>query len=131
MVFETIIAQKIATLGTPSHCCNWWRVTKWAKFCIRLVRCCHTFNLKCNNSTITFVTWYQLLNTLFVICNRLPCKQIYNVWTIWEHIKGRVGRDRMVVWLTNCICNRFWSQLKLWCRNVLDTTICDKVFQWI
>jgi hypothetical protein len=34
-------------------------------------------------------------------CNRLPCNQIYNVRTICENIKGRGGRDRMVVGFTN------------------------------
>ena len=116
MVFETIGTQNITTFGTPSHCFNWWRVTKWAQFCIRLVRCCHTFNLKCKNFTISFATWYQWLQSWLVICNRLPCKQIYNIRTIWENIRGRGGRDGMVVWLTNCICNQFLSPLKLWVR---------------
>ena len=61
--------KKIITFGTPPYCFYWWRVTEWAKFFIRLVQCCHTFNLKCNNSTITFVT-YQWLQSWFV--NRLP-----------------------------------------------------------
>ena len=113
MVLETIGTQKIITFGTPIHCFYWWRVTKWTKLFTRLVRRCHAINLKCNNSTITFVTWYQWLHSSFVICNRLSCKQIYNVPTILENIRSRAGRDRMIIWLTNCICNQWLSQLNL------------------
>ena len=94
MVFETIGTQKIIAFGTPIHCFNWWRVTKWAKCFIRLVRYCHSFNLKCNNCTITFATWYKWLQSWFVLCNRLPCNQIYNVRTLWETIRDRSDRDR-------------------------------------
>ena len=46
-------------------------------------------------------------------CNRLPCNQIYNVRTICENIKGRGGRDRMVIGFTNCTCSLRLSPLKL------------------
>jgi hypothetical protein len=46
------------------------------------------------------------------------------------------GRDHMVVWFYNYICNQCLSPLMLWVRiplsrNVLDTTLCDKVCQWL
>ena len=48
---------------------------------------------------------------------------------------GRHGRDHMVVGLTT-ICNQCWSPLTLWLwihsyRDVFDTTLCDKVCQWL
>jgi hypothetical protein len=64
-----------------------------------------------------------------------PCNQVYNVRTIWENIRGSGCRDRIIVWLTNCICGQFLSPLKLlfechWWRGVLDTTFV-KVCQWV
>jgi hypothetical protein len=39
-------------------------------------------------------------------------------------------------WIYNCLCNQCLSPLKLWVqiqlmRGVLDTTLCDKVCQWL
>jgi hypothetical protein len=40
------------------------------------------------------------------------------------------------IWIYNYLCNQFLSPLKLWVwiplvRGVLDTTLCDKVCQWL
>ena len=49
----------------------------------------------------------------------------------------RHGLDRMYgSWLSNYRCNRCLSPQMLWVRTplrwgVLDTTLCDKVFQWL
>jgi hypothetical protein len=62
----------------------------------------------------------------------------------WSYIflsmarRGRRGRDRMVIRFTstiyNYLCNRCLEPLKLrvrsW-RGVLDTTLCNKVYQWL
>jgi hypothetical protein len=47
--------------------------------------------------------------------------------------RGR-GRDRMVVGSITTICNQCLSPLTMWVRitlrrGVLDTTLCDKVYQ--
>jgi hypothetical protein len=36
-------------------------------------------------------------------------------------------------WIYNCLCNQCLSPLKFWIRwrGVLDTTLCDKVWQWL
>jgi hypothetical protein len=47
---------------------------------------------------------------------------------------GRLGRDRMVVWIYIYLCNRCRSPLMLWVRTQLMemcTTLCDKVCQWL
>jgi hypothetical protein len=49
--------------------------------------------------------------------------------------RGR-GRDRMVVGSITTICNQCLSPLTMWVRitlrrGVLDTTLCDKVYQWL
>jgi hypothetical protein len=45
---------------------------------------------------------------------------------------GHRGRDCMVVWINNYLCNQCLSPLMLWVRisirrGVLDTALCDKV----
>ena len=39
-------------------------------------------------------------------------------------------------WFNNCLCNQYLSPIMLWVqtplrRDVLDTTLCDKVCQWL
>jgi hypothetical protein len=40
-------------------------------------------------------------------------------------------------WIYNCLCNQYLSTLKLWVQApfmagcILDTTLCDKVCQWL
>ena len=46
------------------------------------------------------------------------------------------GPARMVVGINNYLCNQCISPLTLWIRislmrGVLDTTLCDKVYQWL
>jgi len=60
--------------------------------------------------------WYNYTLTIFLICT------------------GRHGRDRMVVWFYNYLCNQCQSPLRLWVqiplrRGLLNTTLCDKVCQ--
>ena len=65
---------------------------------------------------------------------------LYNVLpslTSKETPRGRRGRDRMVVeFTTTYVCNRCISPLTLWVRipirrGLLDTTLCNKVCQWL
>ena len=65
------------------------------------------------------------------------CANIYWIYlqfmTVWG---GRRGRNRNGSWIYNYQCNQCLSALKLWVRipfrwGVLDTTLCDKVCQWI
>jgi len=44
--------------------------------------------------------------------------------------RDRRGRDRTVVGITIILCNQCQSPLQL-SRGVLDTTLCDKVCQWL
>ena len=34
-------------------------------------------------------------------------------------------------WIYNCLCNQCLSPQKLWVRTPFDTTLCDKVCQWL
>jgi hypothetical protein len=57
----------------------------------------------------------------------------YTVCPIWRGCLGH-GRDCMVIY--NYLCNQCLSTLRLWVRipfrrGVLDTTLCDKVCQWL
>jgi len=62
-----------------------------------------------------------------------------NTRTVILHLnsRGRRGRDRMVVWISNhLLCNQCLLPLMLWVRisfmqGVLVTTLCDKVWQWL
>jgi hypothetical protein len=57
---------------------------------------------------------------------------IYNYWPLvkhtdgYQHRKGRRDRDRMVIGVTttNTISACSW-------RGILDTTLCDQVYQWL
>jgi hypothetical protein len=50
--------------------------------------------------------------------------------------EGRRGRDRMVIWFYNYLCNQSQSPLKFWGRiphmsRWTCATLCDKVCQWL
>jgi hypothetical protein len=67
----------------------------------------------------------------FNIFNLTIYTQVHLLWGRW----GR-GRDRMVVGFSNYLCNQCLSPLTLWVRTpirrgVLDSTLCDKVCQWL
>ena len=52
------------------------------------------------------------------------------------NIRGRLGLDRMVVGFITSYVIKCLSPLKLWVwislgRGVIDTTLCDKVYQWL
>jgi hypothetical protein len=52
------------------------------------------------------------------------------------HIRSRCGHDRMVVGFTTIYAISCLSPLKLWVRTTFmercfDTTVCDKVCQWL
>ena len=52
------------------------------------------------------------------------------------NIRGRLGLDRMVVGFITTYVIKCLSPLKLWVwislgRGVIDTTLCDKVYQWL
>jgi hypothetical protein len=58
------------------------------------------------------------------------------VWYFVFVFRGRRGRERMVVGFKSYLCNQFLPPLTLWVRfplrrGVLDTTLCDKVCQWL
>jgi hypothetical protein len=69
------------------------------------------------------VGWFVVLNASF---------HNISIYCITSFIWGcRSGRDRMVGgFITTCAINQCLSPLKLRVR-VLDTTLCDKVFQWL
>ena len=73
-----------------------------------------------------------------------------NVWLIWFHISVNYGNNGLGhdmyfyhvcrlgygSWIYNYICNQHLSLLTLWVRiplrrGVFDTTLCDKVCQWL
>ena len=104
MVFKALGTQKIITFGTPNHCFNWWRVTKWAKLFIRLVRCCHIFNLKCNNYIITFVTWYQLLHVwLHIWATCLPTNCCFVELALKQSSEARWSNTTFIIIISSNI----------------------------
>jgi hypothetical protein len=53
-----------------------------------------------------------------------------------QPMRGHCGRDHMVVWIYSYLWNQCLSQLTLWVQtplrlDVLYTTLCDKVCQWL
>ena len=87
------------------------------------------------NITFTLVrkNRHFLLFLLFIYFN-VNSSYINKIYTIcW----GRRGRGRMVgSWISDYLCNQCLSPLKLWVRIPLrrcelDTTLCDKVCQWL
>jgi hypothetical protein len=75
---------------------------------------------------VTFCYWQEVHNKYN---SWLPLPNSLNVY---QHLdSGRLGRDRMVVgFTTTCAISALWVRTPLR-RGVLDTTLCDKVCQWL
>ena len=88
----------------------------------------------------------QTLIELYATChlwtsNMTSCKNVVSLRVLCKYVnfdstRGSTGRDRCGSWIYNYICSQCLSPLPLWDRNslrrgVLDTTLCDKVCQWL
>jgi len=91
------------------------------------------------------VKWHQILNSihfLYVDGSNCIClvliKSFYITWLLFILLIGGCrGSDCMVVgFITTYIAYKYLSPLTLWVQislrwSVLDTTLCDKVCQWL
>jgi hypothetical protein len=96
-----------------------------------------------NKIDILYATWwthmvdmeYNIFYPTLVLFEQSNCIDWINICYIC-YITGRRGRDPMVIgFTTTCAISSYYH----WCcyfeprsrRGVLDTTLCDKVWQWI
>jgi hypothetical protein len=98
---------------------------------------------------VSTMSYYSVILFTFRICLSLIKQSVLYIYcmdrnqTVHQY-SCRGGRDRMVVWSTTTYANQCLSQInkgnkkiielriesRSW-RGVLDTTLCDKVCQWL
>jgi len=83
---------------------------------------------------VVYTTKYLLTYTGMFLRNRIRYNKIYVILRIVNQNGGRRGRDRMVVVFTVQslpITTKSWEfEPRSW-QGLLDTTLCDKVCQWL
>jgi hypothetical protein len=144
---QSISFEKIKSGMYQQICYSPYKVCLWFAYWIALVRCAHPLFLlsvlfPClDNLAILLLTihiWYDVL-VWFIWCLK-PLTTIFQ--RIYHQIKIKIKiklcRDRMVIrFITTYAINAYLlSPLTLWVRillklGVLDTTLCDKVYQWL
>jgi hypothetical protein len=90
--------------------------------------------------------WFYFRYLIFIHIFKTWMKQLKDVSyynKIYDYLstlkliaRGHGGRDRTHCWIYNYLCKKCISPLTLWARTplrrgVLDTTLCDKVCQWL
>ena len=94
----------------------WYPLTTTIK---NLIKCQYYFN--CD-----IIIYIRLVHSIYIYCCVRPL----------QHLWGRRGRDRMVVgFTTTCAISTYHNyscefEARTW-QSVLDTTLCDKVCQWL
>ena len=96
-------------------CCSFWRVG---------------FTVDVNyNFTFSCSTLFSWMYKCFLFCLACLCKYAYQkIIASWSWSYG--------IWIYNYLCNQSLSSLTLWVQiplrwDVLHTTLCDKVCQWL
>ena len=107
--------------------CWWIGLNEWTGFWVKDHVCCYVgFQFYTEIKSFVDVLLSFGFNMSNDFCEEMVC--IY--------IPSRVRRGRDGNWIYNYICNQFLSPLTLWVRiplrrRVVDTTLGDKVCQWL
>jgi hypothetical protein len=92
----------------------------------------YTANIPLHISTIVMFVHVMLLKCRLPF-TKLERNYVYSFCIRWATIRRRSDCG---IWIYNYLCNQWISPLKLWVRislmaRCLDTTLCDKVCQWL